>query len=301
MKSRPRASWPVLSALAMTLLIAGAATAQVTSATQTSEVIKFEVISVDGNTLVVKDQTGAREVTVPEDFRFTVDGKSMSVHELTPGMKGTAQITTTTVVRPVTVTTIKKGTVVKRVRDAVYVKVEDGSTRKFTKGELEQRGIQVIMDGKPVRLADLKGGDMLTATIVTSAPPEVLTAKDVQAVLDIPEPTVAEVAAEETAAASAAAPAEAPAAAAAEPAPAEAAPATTDTPEITATARASKDRREARSKVDLDRAGLDRRDRRIPADAQKEDRGLEQPKKGPGGKLPGAIYFRMGAPKFCTQ
>ena len=29
MKSRPRASWPVLSALAMTLFIAGAATAQV--------------------------------------------------------------------------------------------------------------------------------------------------------------------------------------------------------------------------------------------------------------------------------
>jgi len=235
MKSRPRASWPVLSALAMTLFIAGAASAQDATATQTSEVIKFEVISVAGNTLVVKDQTGAREVTVPEDFKFTVDGKSMSVHELTPGMKGTAQITTTTVVRPVTVTTIKKGTVVKRVRDAVYVKVEDGSTRKFTKGELAQRGIQVIMDGKPVRLADLKGGDMLTATIVTAGPPEVLTAKDVQAVLDMPEPTVAEVTAEETAAASAAAPAEAPAMAAAEPAPAEAAPAASDTPEITAT------------------------------------------------------------------
>ena len=240
MKSRPRASWPVLSALAMTLFIAGAASAQDATATQTSEVIKFEVISVAGNTLVVKDQTGAREVTVPEDFKFTVDGKSMSVHELTPGMKGTAQITTTTVVRPVTVTTIKKGTVVKRVRDAVYVKVEDGSTRKFTKGELEQRGIQVIMDGKPVRLADLKGGDTLTATIVTSAPPEVLTAKDVQAVLDMPEPTPAEVAAEEPAPAPAAASAETPAAAAGqpaagEPAAAEAAAPATDTPEITAT------------------------------------------------------------------
>ena len=235
MKSRPRASWPVLSALAMTLLIAGAAGAQVSTATQTSEIIKFEVISVDGNTLVVRDQTGTREVTVPEDFRFTVDGKSMSVHELTPGMKGTAQVTTTTVVRPVTVTTIKKGTVVKRVRDAVYVKTEDGSTRKFTKSELQQRGIQVIMDGKPVRLADLKGGDQLTATIVTSAPPEVLTAKDVQAVLDIPEPTPAEVAAEEAAPAPAAAAAEAPAMAAAEPAPAEAAPASTDSPVVTAT------------------------------------------------------------------
>jgi hypothetical protein len=225
----------------MTLLIAGVATAQVSTATQTAEIIKFEVISVDGNTLVVRDQTGTREVTVPDDFKFTVDGKSMSVHELTPGMKGTAQVTTTTVVRPVYVTTIKKGTVVKRVRDTVYVKTEDGSTRKFTKSELEQRGIQVIMDGKPVRLADLKGGDKLTATIVTSAPPEVLTAKDVQAVLDIPEPTPAEVTAEEAAPAPAAAPAEAPAAAAAsEPAPAEAAPASSDVPLVTATGEPAK-------------------------------------------------------------
>ena len=180
-----------------------------------------------GNSLVVSDQTGTREVTVPDDFKFTVDGKPMSVHELTPGMKGTAQVTTTTTVRPVTVTTVKKGTVVKRVRDAVYVKLEDGTTRKFTKGELEQRGIQVIMEGKPVRLADLRGGDMLTATIITSAPPEVLTEKDVQAVLDLPEPTVAEVVAEETAA-----PAEAPAT---EPAPAEAAPAAAEAPLVTGT------------------------------------------------------------------
>jgi hypothetical protein len=226
----------------MTLLIAGAATAQNASATQTSELIRFEVISVDGNTLVVRDQAGTREVTVPDDFKFTVDGKPMSVHELTPGMKGTAQVTTTTVVRPVTVTTVKKGTVVKRVRDAVYVKLEDGSTRKFTKSELEQRGIKIIMEGKPVRLADLKGGDMLTATIITSAPPEVLTAKDVQAVLDIPEPTAAEVAAEEPAPAPAPAPAEAPAAAAPEPAPApaEAAPATTETPVVAATEEPAK-------------------------------------------------------------
>jgi hypothetical protein len=226
MKSRPRASWPVLSAFAMTLLIAGAATAQVDTATKTSEVIKFEIISVDGNTVVLRDQTGAREVTVPDNYVFIVDGKPMSVHELAPGMKGTAEVTTTTIVRPVYVTTIKKGTVVKRVLDSVYVKTEDGSTRKFTKSELEQRGIQVIMDGKPVRLSDLKGGDMLTATIITAGPPEVLTTKDVQAVLDMPEPTVAEVTAEEMAAT--------PVASAAEPAPAEAAPASAETPVVTA-------------------------------------------------------------------
>jgi len=212
----------------MTLLIAGAATAQDTTTTQTSEVIKFEVISVDGNSLVVSDQTGTREVTVPDDFRFTVDGKSMSVHELTPGMKGTAQVTTTTVIRPVYVTTIKKGTVIRRVPNAVYVKTEDGNTRKFTKDEVEKRGIKIIMNGRPAILADLKADDTLSATIITSGPPEVLTAKEVQVVLDTPEPTPAEVIAAESAAA------------APEPAPAEAAPAPTDTPVVAATEEPAK-------------------------------------------------------------
>ena len=47
----------------------------------TTETKKFQVISVDGNQLVVKLPEGTRELTVPDDFRFTVDGKSLSVHD----------------------------------------------------------------------------------------------------------------------------------------------------------------------------------------------------------------------------
>jgi hypothetical protein len=219
----------------MTLLIADVATAQV-GQIQKTEILDFEVVSVNGNTVVVNSANGAREVTVPDDYRFSVDGKPVSVHDLQAGQKGTAMVTTTTTIRPVYVTTVRKGTVVKRVRDTVYVKTEDGSTRKFTKTELEQRGIQVVMDGKPVRLADLKGGDQLTATIVTSAPPLVLTEKEVLAVLAAPEEAPA---AEEPAAATpvAAKPAEAtPVAVAAEATPAaEPPPAATETPVVAAT------------------------------------------------------------------
>ena len=80
MKNRLSVTRSVLSVLALTLLGAGVATAQ--SQIQTTDVLTFEVISVDGNNLVVRDQNGTREVTVPEDFRFTVDGKPMSVHDL---------------------------------------------------------------------------------------------------------------------------------------------------------------------------------------------------------------------------
>src|SRR4030095_14126663 len=59
MKSRPSAPWPMLSALVMSLLIAGVATAQV-SQVQTTEILNFEVVSVSGNTVVVNGQDGAR-------------------------------------------------------------------------------------------------------------------------------------------------------------------------------------------------------------------------------------------------
>ena len=85
MGNRFRMSWAVFAALALTLLGTGGAIAQ-TQTTKT-DVLMFEVIAVDGNNVVVRDQNGTRALTVPEDFKFTVDGKPMSVHDLKPGMK----------------------------------------------------------------------------------------------------------------------------------------------------------------------------------------------------------------------
>ena len=88
-------------------------TATVTMAQTTTQTKKFEVIAVDGNDLVVKLPEGTKEMTVPEDFRFNVDGKLLSVHDLKPGMSGTATVTTRTTMVPVTVTEVKNGTVMK--------------------------------------------------------------------------------------------------------------------------------------------------------------------------------------------
>ena len=100
----------VIVAVALGLAFAGGPLAQTTSKV---DVRNFEVIAVDGNTLVVRDERGTNELTVPADFRFTVDGKKMSVSELKPGMKGTATVTTTTTVKPVFVTEVKEGVVLK--------------------------------------------------------------------------------------------------------------------------------------------------------------------------------------------
>src|SRR4029079_12758995 len=64
--------------VALGFALAGAPLAQ----TQTTiDVLQFEVVAVDGNTLVVRDQAGTHAVTVPDDFRFDVDGKKLSVSE----------------------------------------------------------------------------------------------------------------------------------------------------------------------------------------------------------------------------
>ena len=65
--------------VALGLAFAGTSFAQTTTTIGTRN---FEVVAVDGNKLVVRDEKGAQEITVPDDFRFTVDGKKMSVSEL---------------------------------------------------------------------------------------------------------------------------------------------------------------------------------------------------------------------------
>ena len=63
----------IAMAAAVVCVTAGASLAQQTAtATETKN---FEVIAVYGNTLDVKLPEGTREITVPEDFRFMVNGR----------------------------------------------------------------------------------------------------------------------------------------------------------------------------------------------------------------------------------
>ena len=210
------------------LCLSGSTLAQQTSTA--SETKRFEVIAVDGNQLVVSLPEGTREITVPDDFRFNIDGKQMSVHELIPGMKGTATITTKTTVTPVTVTDVKSGEVVIASGGAIYVRT-GGDVKMFTQGDVDKRGVKIMRSGKPATVSDFRAGDTLTATIITSKPPQVVTDKEVQATLArVAEPAPAPLAAAPAAAPAAAAPSAAASRAAAPPAPAPAAAAASEPP-----------------------------------------------------------------------
>jgi hypothetical protein len=169
-------------ALACAMLCVTVALASAQQQTSTTETKRFEVIAVDGSNLVVKLPDGTRELTVPDDFRFTVDGQQLSVHDLKPGMKGTATITTKTTMHPVTVTEVKNGTVRQVTGSNVMVQTEQGF-KNFTQGDLDKRGVKIYKDGKVAELSDLHAGDKLSATIVTARPHRAVTEKEVQATL----------------------------------------------------------------------------------------------------------------------
>jgi hypothetical protein len=201
----------VLAAVALSTVWVASGSAQQSSTT--SETKKFEVIAVEGNQLVVKLPEGTREIAVPDDFKFVVNGQQLSVRELKPGMAGTATITTTTTVKPVTVTEVKNGTVEQVSGNGILVKTDQGF-RNFTEADVKKRGVKMYKDGQPVKLTDFHRGDVLTATIVTEKPPQVLTERQVQATLAAPAP-----AARPSATSSASTPAPAPRAAASTPTP----------------------------------------------------------------------------------
>jgi LPXTG-motif cell wall-anchored protein len=198
----------------VSLLLAGAAVAQEKS-TKT-EMRTFEVLSVDGNKVVVKTDRGTRELTVPPDWHITMDGKEIGVADLKPGMKGTAEVTTTTTSTPMTVTEVKNADVLAVQANTIIVRNTAGEVKKYTVQDVKDRNVTIMKDGAPVDLHQLRVGDKLSATIITKAPPKVVSETQLRAAVNAPAKPApaAEPAAEP-----------APASAAAEPAPA-AAPAT---------------------------------------------------------------------------
>ena len=167
---------------ALVCLSAAVTLAQTPQTGTTSKTKRFQVIAVDGNQLVVKLPEGTRELTVPQDFRFNVDGKMLSIQELKPGMAGTATITTKTTVVPVSVTEVKNGTVVRASGSSIIVKTDEGF-KSFSQSDIDNRGIKIMRAGKPAQISDFRTDDRLTATIITTKPPQILTEKQVQATL----------------------------------------------------------------------------------------------------------------------
>jgi len=170
----------VLAAAVVCVTAVGSLAQQQTTSLETKA---FEVLAVNGNSLVVRLPEGTRELMVPDDFRFVVDGQSLSVRQLQVGMRGTATITTRTTVTPVTVTEVRNGTVLQAAAGTIVVRTGDNEVKRFSQSDVDKRGVQIMRDGRPAQVSDFREGDRLSATIITSKPPEITTEREVQATL----------------------------------------------------------------------------------------------------------------------
>ena len=123
-----------------------------------------EVVYVEGNDVVVKLANGeVKQFEIPEGLRITIDGKDVTVHELTPGMKLTATVTTATPPRWVdTVEVIELGTVWKNVGNSLIIKTPEGENRMYR----VPTGGKITVEGKEKTLDQLREGDKITATVV---------------------------------------------------------------------------------------------------------------------------------------
>jgi hypothetical protein len=166
-----------VAAIALVLLACAALTmAQVKTETSTQKgapstqttVERGEVVYVSGNEVIVKMENGEiRHITVPDGATGIVDGKTVTVAALKPGMKLQRTISTTTT--PKTIKTVRTGTAtVLNVMppNSVTVRFDDNTVAQYK----IPKGTTFTIDGEKKTAFDLKKGMKITATRIVEAP-----------------------------------------------------------------------------------------------------------------------------------
>jgi len=136
---------------------------------QTTHVQNAEVIHVSGHEVVVELENGKFELlNLGQDFRFQVDGRDLTVHELTPGTKLSQEIHTITTPQEVTTLRTVNGKVW-YVNPPHYVVLSfpDGEHKEYT---VPDEKIVFQIDGKDKTVFDLRKGMSISATVLTVAP-----------------------------------------------------------------------------------------------------------------------------------
>lgn len=134
--------------------------------TTSVEVKHGTVVSVFADQLVVKMADGkTEEITVPQGFTFTVDGKQVGLDDLQPGTEINAKITTTKTPHVVKTTEVKNGEVMKVIGNNTVWFKENGVIKSYQ----VTPNFTLLVDGKKTEVHDLRPGDKLTAEIVYTA------------------------------------------------------------------------------------------------------------------------------------
>ena len=138
------------------------------AASKVAKVVRGEVVYVSGNDLVVKMEDGEiRHVTVPAGATATVDGKTITVEDLKPGMKLEKTIVTTTTPKTITEVKTVTGTVFHvSPPTTVILTMENNQNQQFK----IPKGQKFNVDGRMVDAFELRKGMKVSATKVVETP-----------------------------------------------------------------------------------------------------------------------------------
>jgi len=133
----------------------------------TTEQLRGTVVYVSGNDLVVRMAEGdIREFNVPESRKFMIDGHEMTVHDLKPGTKLEATMTTT--MTPVTdrTTTVGSGTVWYIAGNTVILTLPNGENRTYKVKD----DYRFVIDGRKTSASELRKGMKVAAEKIVEEP-----------------------------------------------------------------------------------------------------------------------------------
>jgi LPXTG-motif cell wall-anchored protein len=140
--------------------------------TSTTQTQSGTVVYVSGNDVVVKmDDGNIRHVTAPEGATAVVDGKTITVKDLKPGMHLTRTITTTTTPRTIKNVRTVSGKVWYVAAPYVILTLPDGTNKQYKVPD----GTKFNIDGSDKTVFDLRKGMNVSATIVTESTENIVT------------------------------------------------------------------------------------------------------------------------------
>ena len=149
--------------IALVAVVAMGATVAMAQTT-TYEIKQGTVLHVYGDNLVVKMSDGTvRDIEIPSDFLFEVDGRKLPVSQLKPGTKLTSTVAVTQTPHVVKTTEVREATVVQRIGQTLIYRDKLGQIHKVTG---IPKGFELYRNGKAVPIEALAGGDRVTAHIV---------------------------------------------------------------------------------------------------------------------------------------
>lgn len=164
----------VVAAVALVCIIAAAqkmptTTTQRIKGTPTvqTEQVSGTVVKVEGNTLLVRMSGGdLKEFVVPESRKFEIDGQTLTVHDLKPGTKLQATVTTTNT--PVTerTTTVGTGKVWHVSGNTVILTLPNGENKMYK----VKADYKFTVNGQKASIRDLRPGMTVAAEKIVEAP-----------------------------------------------------------------------------------------------------------------------------------